>query len=109
MILSKNKHFTPREVRELKKLGVRLNLSGYCGKKFLNFASRREEDLEETTASMIGQMREDNLLPPPGPAGPDPLLRHLRSAFQKMKTRDLPSNKNYFAMSLKYFFINLEA
>ena len=36
-----------------------------------------------------------------------PIENCLRECFEKMRQTDLPPNKNYFAMSLKLFFMSL--
>ena len=77
-------------------------------KGLLNFESKLEKDLAETQNSLINHMKSHNLLSSSKLAIMLPIEECLHDSFQKMKTTEIPENKNYFAMSLKTFFMNLK-
>ena len=76
-------------------------------KSLLNFESKLEKDLQGTTASLIAHMKSHSLLSSQNIPLMLPIENHLQECLQKMKTSEIPENKNYFAMSLKLFFMSL--
>jgi len=74
---------------------------------FLNFESKLDKDLEETTTSLKDRMKKHSLLSFQNLPFMQTIENCLHQCFDKMKTEFIPPNKNYFAMSLKLFFQSL--
>ena len=73
----------------------------------LNFESKLEKDLQDTTTSLINRMKGHSLLSNDSIPLMQPIENCLLSSFDRMKKEFIPTNKNYFAMSLKLFFQSL--
>lgn len=73
----------------------------------LNFESKLEKDLQDTTASLMNRMKGHSLLSNDSIPLMQPIENRLLSSFEQMKKEFIPTNKNYFAMSLKLFFQSL--
>lgn len=73
----------------------------------LNFESKLEKDLQDTTQSLINKLKTHSLLSNQNIKLMEPVEEVLHDSFAKMRHTKLPANKNYFAMSLKDFFKNL--
>lgn len=76
-------------------------------KKLLNFESRLDKDLGETTAQLVDHMKSHSLLSRENLPLMKPLEKALLASFDRMKAEDIAPNKNFFAMSLKAFFQGL--
>ena len=74
----------------------------------LNFESKLEKDLQDTTASLLNRMKSHSLLSSESIPLMQPIENRLMSSFDRMKKEFIPANKNYFAMSLKVFFQSLK-
>lgn len=74
----------------------------------LNFESKLEKDLQDTTASLMNRMKGHSLLSNESIPLMQPIEDRLQSSFDRMKKEFIPTNKNYFAMSLKVFFQSLK-
>ena len=72
-----------------------------------NFESRLQSDLQTTTSSLINHMRDHSLLSNQNIPLMQPIENCLKDCFAKMQSLKIPENKNYFALSLKMFFMSL--
>ena len=66
-----------------------------------------DKDLADTTDQLITHLKDHSLLSKENIPLMSPLEDLLKECFKKMKSAEIPSNKNYFALSLKLFFKSL--
>lgn len=64
-------------------------------------------DLQDTTAALIKHLKEHSILGNDSIPLMKPIEQCLRDCFEKMKKLRIPESKNYFAMSLKMFFMSI--
>jgi len=64
-------------------------------------------DLQDTTAALIKHLKEHSILGSDSIPLMKPIEQCLRDCFDKMKKLKIPESKNYFAMSLKMFFMSI--
>lgn len=76
-------------------------------KKLLNFESRLDKDLGETTTQLVEHMKSHSLLSRENLPLMRPLEKALLASFDRTKAEEIAPNKNFFAMSLKAFFLGL--
>lgn len=73
-------------------------------KSMLNFESKLEKDLSETTSALVGHMKKHSILSQNNITLMKPIEKLLLGCFDQMKRTQIEESKNYFAMSLKLFF-----
>jgi hypothetical protein len=76
-------------------------------KALLNFESKLQNDLNSTTSSLIEHLKSHSILSDENLPLMKPIENCLKDCFTKMQILKIPENKNYFAMSLKMFFMSL--
>lgn len=76
-------------------------------KSMLNFESKLEKDLNETTSALVGHMKKHSILSQNNITLMKPIEKLLLGCFDQMKRTQIEESKNYFAMSLKLFFQSL--
>ena len=64
-------------------------------------------DLLDTTASLIKHLKDHSILGNDSIPLMKPIEQCLRDCLEKMKKLKIPESKNYFAMSLKMFFMSI--
>ena len=73
-------------------------------KSMMNFESKLEKDLQETTDALVSQLKRHNILSNQSMTLMKPIEKMLHQCFDTMKHTHIDESKNFFAMSLKMFF-----